>query len=101
MTDSRTGAWLWVADTQQPALQDRHSPGKAVRIGEGGQVTDCLSGCGGGLVGQAQHDNAGMTAGRVGADVTQPAVQGDQDPSRRSGCGDNVLGPARRSGPLE
>jgi hypothetical protein len=32
-----------------------------------------------------------MTARRVGADVTQPAVQGDQDLSCRGGCGDNIL----------
>ena len=31
-----------------------------------------------------------MTAWRVGADVTEPAVQGDQDPSRLGGCGDNI-----------
>jgi hypothetical protein len=31
-----------------------------------------------------------MTAGRVGADVAQAAVQGDYDPSRRGGCGHNV-----------
>ena len=29
----------------------------------GCQVADCLCGCGGGLVGQAQHDNAGVTVG--------------------------------------
>jgi hypothetical protein len=40
-------------------------------MGESGQVAACLYGCGGGLVGQAQHHDAGMTAGRVGADVTR------------------------------
>ena len=69
-----SGAWLWVADAQQSALQDRHRSDKAVRVGEGGQVADRLYGCGGGLVGQAQHDDAGVTAGRVGADVANPAV---------------------------
>jgi hypothetical protein len=62
-----------VANAQQSALQDRHRPGKAVRVGEGGQVADRLYGCGGGLVGEAD-DDAGVTAGRVGADVAKPAV---------------------------
>ena len=44
-----SGAWLWVADAQQSALQDRHRSGKVVRV-------------------------AGVTAGRVGADVAKPAV---------------------------
>lgn len=80
----------WTADAQQSALQDRHRPGKTVRIGEGGQVADRLTSCGGRLVGQTQDNDAGMTAWRVCADVTQPAVQGNQDPPRRGGCGNNV-----------
>lgn len=67
--------WLWVPDAQQSALQYRHRSSKAVRIGKGGEVGDCLCGCGGGLVGQAQHHDAGMASGRVGADVAQAAVQ--------------------------
>ena len=56
------------------------------------------SGCGGGLVGQAQnvqrrHD---CLAGMRGC--TQPSVQGDQDPSRCGGCRDN-LSSARRPAP--
>ena len=50
----------------------------------------CLYSCGSGLVDQAKHDDAGVTAWRVGADVTEPAVQGDQDPSRLGSCGDDV-----------
>jgi hypothetical protein len=46
-------AWLWAADAQQSALQDRDRPGKGVRIGESGQVADCFYGCAGGLVGLA------------------------------------------------
>ena len=31
-----------------------------------------------------------MTAGRVGTDVTQPAIQGDQDPSLCGGRDDDI-----------
>jgi hypothetical protein len=38
-----------------------------------------------GLIGEAEHDDAGVAAGRVAADGTQAAVQGDQGPSRCGG----------------
>ena len=42
------------------------------------------------MVSQAEYDDTGMAAWQVGADVTQPAVQGNQDSFRCGGCGDNV-----------
>ena len=72
-------------DRPQPAPDwQRFAPRPSSGLGK------LLSGCGGGLVGQTQHDNAGMTAWRVCADVAQPSVQGDQDPSRCGGCRDNL-----------
>jgi len=40
---------------------------------------------------RARHDNAGMAAGRICADVTQTAVQRDEDSSGRGGCRDDVV----------
>jgi len=82
------GRWSGVADSEQSALQDRDRSGQAGGFGEGGQVTDGLGG--GGLVGQAEHDDAGVAAGRVGADVARAAAEGDQDSPGSGGGGDDV-----------
>lgn len=83
-------------DPQQSALKDRYCPGQAVRDGEGSQVADCLADRGGRLIGQAEHDDAGMAAGRVGADVAQSNIQGDEDPFCRGGGGHHFR--VRRAG---
>ena len=88
-----------MADSQKAALQDCHCPRQAVKVGDGGLVAHGLGGRRGGLVGQAQHDNAGMASGRVSTDVAQPAVQGDQDAFGCGSCCDDVWSPALTNGP--
>lgn len=90
-----------MADTQQPALQDRDRSGQAGEFGEAGQVTDRLGGGGSGLIGHAQYHDARVTARRIGTDVTQPDIQGDQDPaSPGSGRNDiRAIGTGRGGGP--
>jgi hypothetical protein len=63
------------------------------------QVADRLADRGRGLVGQAQHDDPGMTARRVGADITQSDVQRDQHPSS-GGSGGHHLRVGRAAQPL-
>src|SRR5690242_18243658 len=59
-----------MADTQQPALQDRDRSGQAGEFGEAGQVADRDGDGGGGLIGHAQHHDARVAAGWIGADIT-------------------------------
>jgi hypothetical protein len=80
-----------MADSQQSALQDCYCSCEAFEIPEGSEIANGLAGRNGGLIGQAEHNDAGMAAGRVGADIPEPAIQGDQDPSGCGGCSDNIL----------
>ena len=80
-----------MADTQQPALQDRDRAGQAGQFGETGQVTDRLGDGGSGLTGHTQHHNARVTARRTGADVTQPDIQEDQDPASPGSGRNDIL----------
>jgi hypothetical protein len=66
----RLGRWSGMADTQQPSLRDRDRAGQASEFGEAGQVANRLRDGGGGLIGHAQHHDACVAAGRIGADVT-------------------------------
>jgi hypothetical protein len=44
-------------------------------LSQAGQVLDRFDDCGGGLVSEAQDHDAGVAAGRIGADVAQADVQ--------------------------
>ena len=79
-----------MADTQQPALQDRYRASQAGEFGEASQVTDRFGDGSGGLIGYAQHHDACVTARRIGTDITQPDIQGDQDPASSGGRRDDM-----------
>jgi hypothetical protein len=63
-----------MADAQQAALQHSDRSGEALRLSQAGQVPDRLEDRDGGLVGEAQDHDAGVAAGRVGADVAEADV---------------------------
>jgi len=63
-----------MADAEQAALQHSDRPGETW-LGQAGQVFDRFDGGGGGLVSEAQDHNAGVAAGRIGADVAEADVQ--------------------------
>jgi hypothetical protein len=63
-----------MADAEQAALQHSDGPGEAW-LGQAGEVFDRFDDCGGGLVSEPQDHNAGVAAGRIGADVAQADVQ--------------------------
>lgn len=79
-----------MADAQESALQDCIGSSEALGLCEAGQVGDCFADGRWRLVGQPEHDDACVTAGRVPANVPQAAVEGDQDPAGCGGCGDDV-----------
>ena len=80
-----------MADSQQSALQDGYCSSKAFQIREGSEIANGLADPSGGLIGKAGDNDAGVAAGRVAADIPEPAVQGDQDPSGCGSSGDDVL----------
>ena len=88
-----------MADSQQSALQDGYCSSKAFQIREGSEIANGLADRSGGLIGKAGDNDAGVAAGRVAADIPQPAVQGDQDPSGCGSSGDNVLVGSARLNP--
>ena len=65
-----------MADTQESALQDCIGSGEALGFCEAGQVGDGFADGRWRLVGQPEHDDARVTAGRVPANVPEAAVEG-------------------------
>jgi hypothetical protein len=63
-----------MADAQQAALQHSDCPGEALRLSQAGQVADRFDDRGGGLVGEALDHDAGVAAGRIGANVAEADV---------------------------
>jgi len=62
---------LWVAMRSSPRCRSATAPARLSGLVTVAKSLPAFYGCGGGLVGQAQHHDAGMTAGWVGADVTR------------------------------